>query len=1081
MVSKNYITRDFNIHDVVIVVMGFRIRIYNEGENSIMIITAGERRRDVIFKCDQNLLPSSAELNALGHTTVIVGTNGTVLKLIPCSNTTFSVFNMCFQNVEALVNFPDLQRENQMITIPNLLGNIDVKRFKTSTSFEMIVNEHRVKVRIRSGTADHSNYTNLCRLVPIIEEADNLQLLLLDVTGHFDGTSLHVFVDMSSRMVIHVPSTFYIRCKERISRILPHYRYWHPLKLLSESCYPQIAIGDRINWMERFHRGYLRDSYGVVHTASKEILLSDEEYLIYMNILGWNFKHACNIDSHCDPSFVELNDQETNIWIIFQFYQQMNPKFKISGNILAVYETVLDNSSRWENFKNIHVSLIPERKQDLCANMEFSIKLRDNVIVELSIDTVFGKFVYNMKTRTIRVPSFFKRELMEFFVNTIYQHQIESVYYNLHGFESDEVRIKTEKYLKSCDTSRIKSKTQHSEIIFDDIAFFDPIVSYTGVNLVINRPIKLFNPLIVTDLKVIWSKASQNFNLSEFARLQKLHLVEFPNVDEIIANSKLCDKFPRAITKLVLQDCMFTGDFLKNMIVEELELISLNRMSSENLKDFQKAVTNVKSSLPKRFQLTFEEATRLESETVVNDDTTSGKSTATIDIEHDPMKILALNSFFSGLLPFLPFLQQLTITKVPLTIVPQEVFMIKNVQICIITDTIVSCPWVTMTTQLHLQIQGVDHIPEWIANIKTIENLTIVGSNISRLEEQANIFEFSNIVILSLPNTLIERVPEYMYSTSLKLYCHSNVADVVRAFNSRAMKMSKKSENKLLQTIARIFGVQIDLNLSNIGEEDVTEICVWLERSRSLLDRNEYGNKQSILNIIKATLDNFENADFREFAMSNISANNVNCSDRSGMLLNILYSGYRTLCHSEELPLIDKVSLLLSASRTHALRISITEYFESHPNESGENVETYLLNEVAHSNKFKLLSCMSGMLYAPIGRKFDSDMVKPWIIDRVFETAVQFSFFDKIANSDPEYVENIENINDRFCEQLDNISADQNSSNQHASITDIHAKQQIAIENYKLQWLINTRVKLGDPVDRDNTLIPLPIKEKYHL
>jgi hypothetical protein len=462
-----------------------------------------------------------------------------------------------------------------------------------------------------------------------------------------------------------------------------------------------------------------------------------------------------------------------------------------------------------------------------------------------------------------------------------------------------------------------------------------------------------------------------------------------------------------------------------------------------------------------------------------DDDVEAVNAEADDDVEADDgnngNRGLILNSFVHRLVPILAFLQNLVIESVPLTTIPKEVFMIRYVTICITPDTVALCPWITATEILKLDISGASRIPEWIANIKTIIKLGIVNSNISQLDQQASVFEHCNIEILELPDTIITSIPEYMYLTSLKLYCHQSSENVTLPFNRRAVKISEESENKLRILLKSIFGVYINMDMSTIGGDEAREFCIWLERLDALLVSGAYGDKQSILSMVKNILDNMSNVEFKEFVMSNISSNNTDCSDRSGMLLNVLYYGYRIFCFSDEISLADKISLLLSASRTHSLRIGLVNHFSD--TNSFESVETFLRNEIAYAKEFKFLTYISSMRYTEVGVLFIRSIVKSWVVNPVFENAIQFSFFDKIANSDPEYVAKIDSINEHFSNETIRI-LNSHDTDAHALLNIVHHNQKLAVEKCKLDWLINTRLKLGDPADPDDQLIPANAREK---
>jgi len=190
--------------------------------------------------------------------------------------------------------------------------------------------------------------------------------------------------------------------------------------------------------------------------------------------------------------------------------------------------------------------------------------------------------------------------------------------------------------------------------------------------------------------------------------------------------------------------------------------------------------------------------------------------------------------------------------------------------------------------------------------------------------------------------------------------------------------------------------------VEKLDPEQKVIIYEWLTRLERAADFKK--NQKKLAEIVCSILKDLNNEEFRQLALIQMKANNECCQDRAAMALNELYLCWQICCNCKNLPLNEKLKLIIQAGKTLALRNAIGVQLKEKEIGQGESVEIYLYLESTLAEELGLLTCIKEMSYRIFAqtqiKEISIEDLKTFVEEHYLEQAAAIPILDTLIAED---------------------------------------------------------------------------------
>jgi hypothetical protein len=399
---------------------------------------------------------------------------------------------------------------------------------------------------------------------------------------------------------------------------------------------------------------------------------------------------------------------------------------------------------------------------------------------------------------------------------------------------------------------------------------------------------------------------------------------------------------------------------------------------------------------------------------------------------------------------------------------------------------------------LTLNFNMLSYIPDSIGNLSNLvvlcvdhNRLTNITPQVGRLQNLALFLFDTNPALADLPLSLGQcsritvinidgtNIPQTLADTILDMCAAQRRAEATLVLPRRLAAWQQVSR----KTFDLAFIEEFPLPEKQIINEWLTR----LERTKDFTTSCQRSIAEAACGMLQ-TLNT--NPSFKEKFFIQVPLNNTNCGDRAGMAFNELYLDWKLATLDPKAPEKDKFELMMRAAKTTALRNALqkeisdkeaqnlrelrerrvrennVEPIQDREWQMGESVQIFLYYETVLKEPLNLLTAISGMIYADIGRRnwIDQDELARDANAYYVSEMVNFTALIPIRDIDPAFQNAWAPIDEEFAEKAEKLEEQKTNLSQGAYTSrynQLMRERDEAKRDETRYWLIPKLAELG--------------------
>lgn len=325
---------------------------------------------------------------------------------------------------------------------------------------------------------------------------------------------------------------------------------------------------------------------------------------------------------------------------------------------------------------------------------------------------------------------------------------------------------------------------------------------------------------------------------------------------------------------------------------------------------------------------------------------------------------------------------------------------------------------ITNLRELTLAYTHINTIPDEINQLNKLQKLILNALPIQDLPN-LDLMDLKHLHVgktklTSLPDTL-ELLPQLseisIQDTQIPIIQQENILVACALLREDKTPLSSRLETWM--SLAKVKWNEQTLQLFlGFDEHDQRTLNAWLRRLQQSKDYKICPEKVAnlVCQILQTLIDDKEERlAFKTEFFRIAEVNNTRCADRSAMTLNEVYTLWKLHTRSEKASFKEKMALMISCAKTHALRriitAKITEREKEEPQLLKESVEIFLYFETILREKLQLITASEQMHFEDQGKVNwidETDLIKS--VNNTFTLdLVNLTMFDAFVANDERF------------------------------------------------------------------------------